>query len=521
MNIKKKIAIIIAIVIIIVTGAIFITRTGSNSDISIDQILAPTATADYYADENRLKVEKGTASILRANNEEEIIESETTVNIGDTIIISTDGEATLYWFDDSISRLSGGTEITIDKADYNPENINETDIGFEVVTGEVWSKVQNLVDEDSEFLSYSGSIVAGVRGSTYNFVVKDDLVEVDSIRHAAFVGEKIGTVIDFTKTITSGSRALIDQSKKLRNLKQIMKIENISEERLEGFNLNLQKDKTDMKILNQKRVKRLKDKLGSLPGEPDYSKKMKLIDKKLESVTTPSERAELEVRIAQMHVQEAIAQMISKGQTGDLIIQIERAKKFIKESDLSVLTKERMLKELKQHITIADRILDVSPSEKELYELKDLLRNIRMELEENTDTREWLESRLIEMRLYELHDWAKYYNGFDPEQFENLAQQYFIGVERMQEFFKNNPEFQELAGGLMAELEGRPINLDMIKNLSDQFQLTQNQLQVIQDVINQMPTQPSADTINLLDVQAVPTTDIIENAPYYQGESNV
>ena len=45
-----------------------------------------------------------------------------------------------------------------------------------VIKGEVWSKVRNLVDEDSEFLSYSGNIVAGVRGSTYNFIADDKTI---------------------------------------------------------------------------------------------------------------------------------------------------------------------------------------------------------------------------------------------------------------------------------------------------------------------------------------------------------
>lgn len=516
---KKKLSIIIIAVIIIGIGATFIMRSGGTPEFIIDDILAPTAAADYYAEENRLKVEKGTASILRADGEEEVVEIETTVGIGDTILISAGGEATLYWFDDSISRLSGGTEITIDKADYNPENINETDIGFEVVTGEVWSKVQNLVDEDSEFLSYSGNIVAGVRGSTYNFTVKNGMIEVDSIRHAAFIGERSGTEIDFAKTIISGRQALIDQSKKFKSLDQIMEVKNIGEERLQDLQENIRKDKKDERVINEKRTDRLKKKVGPLPGEPYYDKKMKLINKKLESITDPTEKAELEVRIAQMQIQETMAQITTKGKVIAFISQIKRARQLIEESGLSGDTKEQMFKELKQHIAIADRFLDITPGQQDLYELKDALRNMRMEWEENPDKREWLEGRLIEMRLYELRDWTKY-NGFDPEQFEALAERYFIGMERMQEFFKDNPEFQDLAEGLMSELEGRPIDLDMLKDLRDQFQLTEEEIQVIKQVIENVPKIPlPADTIELLDVQPLPTLEIIENAPYHQGES--
>jgi len=507
---KKKLSILIIIIIVIVVGIAFgLTRSRQTANIIIDDILAPTAAADYYEGENRLKVESGTATVKRSDGTEETVETETTVGMGDTIIVSEDGEATLYWFDDSISRLSGGTEITIDQADYNPENINETDIGFEVVSGEVWSKVQNLVDEDSEFLSYSGNIVAGVRGSTYNFIVKDELIEVDSIRHAAFVGQKDGD----KKTIMSGRQALINKSKRFANLDQIMDVRGISKDKFQDYVENIQKDKRDLNMLNKKRIEKLRNKIGPLPGEPGYDKKMNLINKKLESIEDPDERAKLEVRVAQMHVQESMVQMMTKGELIGFMEQLESLIDRVELSGLPDKEKERLINEMKQNLAFADKMMDVSPGQRDLYEAKDTLRNMRIDLEGDAGKREWLENRLMEMRFYELNDWAKF-NGFDPQQFEILVQRYFLGAERMQDFLRNNPEFKDAMASLMLELEGKPIDLEMLKLLMEQFQLTEEQLNALQNAINELEKiQP------LLDAQPVPTLEIIQEAPYYQGPS--
>ena len=517
----KNVIISVIVILFVLLGIIgYVKKLQMSDGLSIDDILAPPAAADYYEDTNRLKVESGAVTVTRNTGEKEVVTEETDVGMGDTITVGMDAEATLYWFDDSISRLSAGTEITIDKADYNPENINETDIGFEVVTGEVWNKVQNLVDEDSEFLSYSGNIVAGVRGSTYNFLVNDEVIEVDSIRHAAFVGEKNEDEVSMVETIMSGNQALINRGDRFTDLNQVMEVKNITKEKLESLQENIAKDKRDIKTINKKKADRIKKRIGPLPGEAGYEKKMQLIDKKLQSAS-PEEKTKLQIRIAQMQVQEALAKAMMEGDVGDILGQLQELRDSVDNSGLSDTEKMQILNEIKQNMTAADRALDVLPGQKDLYDMKDALRNMRIGLENNPQEREWLENRLVETRLYEMHDWAKY-NGFDPEQFENLAEQYFIGMERLQEFLRNNPEFKDLAESMMAEVEGKPVNLEQLQLLREQFELTESEAQIIKQTIENIPKTPMPvipeDSIKLLD-QPVPTPEIIENAPYHQGPS--
>ena len=270
---KKKIVISLAIGIILLLAIFALINSKESSGISsVEDLLAPPAVADYYEETNRIEVDSGTVTIFRSTGEEEVVTESADVEIGDKIVVGVNSEATLYWFDDSISRLSTGTEISIDKADYNPENISETDISFEVVTGEVWSKVQNLVDEESEFLSYTGNIVAGVRGSTYNHKIFDGKVSIASIEHAAFIEDGSGDSL----VIVSGEEATMDDDGKVE-------AKEIPEEKMNGewYKENLNKDKSDKKKTMRKKLDRLKKKIGPMPGEPGYDKKYKICVPKL------------------------------------------------------------------------------------------------------------------------------------------------------------------------------------------------------------------------------------------------
>ncbi len=503
---KKKLIILLAIGIIALVTIFGLTRNKQSTTISsVEDLLAPPVAADYYEDTNRIEVDSGSVTIIRSTGEEEVITDESNVGVGDTIIVGEESEATLYWFDDSISRLSAGTEITIDTADYNPENINETDIGFEVVSGEVWSKVQNLVDKDSEFLSYSGDIVAGVRGSTYNHKVSNGKISVSSIMHAAYVENKNGE----RQTIVSGEKAMMDEEGSTN-----IEVENILPETMNGkwFRENFIQDKNDEKKIMRKKLDRLKKKIGPLPGESGFDDKQKLLEEKLNSATAPVEKAEIRERIALIKTQEALFQMASKKINNDTFEQFKRAQKRIFDGDMPEKMKVKMLNELKQQIINADRILNVGPNEKNLYEAKDALRNLRMEWEDNPQQREWMRNRITEMRLYEMYDWAKYY-GFDPEQFEILAKRFFLDASALPDFINSHPEYKILAARMMIELEGKPINLEQLQLLKEQFQLTEREIQVIKEVIR------NPDTINLLDIQPEPTPEIIKEAPYYQGAS--
>ncbi len=279
---NKKVLILVIAFGVVAAGALVFVKTGGGgeggSNDVVDNLLVPTAAADVYEDTNRLEVKAGSVTIKRLSGDEEEVTDETDVEVGDTIVVSADGKATLYWFDHSISRLAAGTELTIDQAAYNPENINEADIGFEVISGEVWSKVQAIVDEDSEFLGYAGNVVAGVRGSVFNFAVKGDEVIVDSIAHAMTVGDE---------TMTSGEQGSF--KKNTGDKVSVGAIPDDAWER-EWFKNNLKNDEADHGRMMKAMMAKLKDTVGALPGEAGFDDNIARLDEFMTSDASPAEK---------------------------------------------------------------------------------------------------------------------------------------------------------------------------------------------------------------------------------------
>ena len=282
---NKKVLILVIALAVIAAGIVVYLKTGGGGDKEIDNLLVPTAAADIYEETNRLEVLEGSVTIKRVSGEEEVIADEVDVNVGDTIIVSEDGKATLYWFDHSISRLASGTELTIDQAAYNPENINEADIDFEVISGEVWSKVQAIVDEDSEFLGYAGNVVAGVRGSVFNLAVKDDEVVVDAIAHALTVGDA---------TMTSGQQGSFKKSSGDK-----VSVDSIPAEvwDRDWFKNNLESDKVDQKRMMAAMMEKLRNAIGVLPGEPSFNDRLSKLDEFMKSDADPKEKEAVKAKI--------------------------------------------------------------------------------------------------------------------------------------------------------------------------------------------------------------------------------
>ncbi len=126
-------------------------------------------------------------AVSRAEGTKETVTTATTVAPGDNLTVSNDGFASIQWFDDSVSRLKAGTIIRITATDYNPDDISQTKVNFEVVTGTVWSKVMDLVNGESSFSAQGGGVVSVVRGTVFNMTITTDAVLVDAIEHATFV----------------------------------------------------------------------------------------------------------------------------------------------------------------------------------------------------------------------------------------------------------------------------------------------------------------------------------------------
>jgi len=440
---SRNIFITVLAVALIAGGVFYLTRGPGETAFDIEALLAEDVLAGLYNKENTLIINDGNATIKRADGTEEMVFDSTNVGVNDTIRVNANSVATLNWFDGSVSRLQAGTKLTITKADYNPENVAETDINFKVISGEVWSKVINLIDEDSEFLSYGGTVVAGVRGSAFNFVVANGTVEVESLEHTAFVAEvdpDTNEVIEDSETIVvSGEQAIITDK---------VVVEDIPEEKLERRWI---KDNTvrDVKVserIQKRNLKRIQQLAGPLPGQPGYKAKQEAIQNHLDAIEDPNQRAQAEARVAKLHAREVVAAALSGGAVADVAIQIQQAKAQIEASDLSDATKAKIQRQLQSEVKVIDRALDsVLADNENLYEVKEALREQRVELEDNAEAKQRIQEKIAERRLYELDDLVKK-KGVKEEIIERHLERLDKDFENLKDRLEDRPNLRRIKG---------------------------------------------------------------------------
>ncbi len=458
----------------------------------VDQLLAPPTAKDLYEDKTILKMSAGKATVQHSNGVEVEVDSDYPVVPGDTIIVQMGGAGTVLWFDDSISRLKEGTILTIDKADFDANDITKTDINFHVVKGEIWNKVRGLVNPDSEFLSYAGSVVSGVRGSVYNLVVNGDDVTVESVEHSAFLAP-----VDL-KTNTIGKEKRIVRGQLAKSIsKKSIQVGDISPKRLkEGwFEENKVEDKSAVKLLKEKNMERLARRVGALPGEPGYEEKMNKIEDRLSKIKDPDQLAELNSRFAQLKARESIVVAL-KGPTDSnadtAATRLDALRSALDTKGLSDSLRKQIRAEAQIELQGLDRSMEeVLPDTKGLYDIKQSLRQQQMDLAPDKDQLKAIKERVTERRFFDLKDVSELSNNKLPKDLQGELDAVQKDLRGISDFWQNNPMLEQ---GLIEAVKGFKANpadgisLDNIQNFIED-PAVQLQIREAQKIMEQaLPT---------------------------------
>jgi len=504
---KKVLAIVTSLLLIVV---ILVVVFSGNGQVPLDQIniqnfIKPVSAADFYNDENTLEINQGTAVVKRAAGESEDISDETTVSIGDHVSISEDGLATLTWFDESITRLKGGTEIEIQEADYNPENISETDISYELVEGEVWNKISNLVDSESEFLVSHGTVVAGVRGTTNNISVWNDEFVVESIKHATFVAQVDSQTKEFVqkKPVVKGKHAVISKRAMQKDEPLEIRVLEIQDDVMEDswYRDNLELDTEAEEEIRERQMQRLEERVGMLPGDPGYQEKDRLIKQMLRDTDDPREREEIKLRLAEIKMMEGILMMEKDEDIPLENMNMERIKRQLGEFE-------------DEHLRMMDKVLThVLPDDEELYALKQELRDQQVRNEEDIFHRQELEERFLEREIFEAHDYIEGEN-VDPNIIKEHLRELKQGMEGVD--FESNDEMRAVGDRFINELkEVDPDNPEILLEVGD----------YLMDRIDIEDIQSNQDLIEIRDHfvdQFIDNQDMIDQEEIFQRiEENI
>lgn len=91
----------------------------------------------------------------------------------DSLITGDDAFAVVKFFDDSVSRLNSSTEIVVKKL-ARPRGVVTSQVEVEVLDGNVWSKVVNLVEDDSSFSVEAKDVNFSTKKGAFNVEVEED-----------------------------------------------------------------------------------------------------------------------------------------------------------------------------------------------------------------------------------------------------------------------------------------------------------------------------------------------------------
>lgn len=123
----------------------------------------------------------------------------------DKICTGADGFASIKFFDDSVSRLANDTEVVVNKL-FRPElNSVKSYVEISLLSGNVWSRVVNLVERQSSFVVKANDISAATKKAAFNVEVIDDEVTVGVFKH--FVDVETSGVAE---TVVRGQKVVLN-----------------------------------------------------------------------------------------------------------------------------------------------------------------------------------------------------------------------------------------------------------------------------------------------------------------------
>lgn len=154
-------------ILLSVLGLLFLGVAGTIAWRAIGPIapaMAGTIDTKLFVEATTLEVQEGQATVTRADRDPIKVTDTLELQEGDAIALETPGKAEILWSDGSVTRLGNGAEATITRYSVDEET-GKQDAAFDLRAGEAWTKVLNVVQDDTSLEVRAQSTVAGIRGT--------------------------------------------------------------------------------------------------------------------------------------------------------------------------------------------------------------------------------------------------------------------------------------------------------------------------------------------------------------------
>ncbi|MFH0776789.1 MAG: FecR domain-containing protein [Patescibacteria group bacterium] len=347
------------------------------------------------------------------------------LHVGDNIETAADASAEIVFFDNSVSRLSGSTKITLTEIAGEDSDATASRVRLRLDLGEVWSKVTKLVNSESTFEVATADVAAAVRGSAFDIAVNSDgNTTVMAVEHSLLLKkvQRASAEKDESTVIIEGQKAgsfprvrranaTLESAEAQRSVR--FKVEQIAdnEKKADWFQGNEQADAIQ-EIKVQRKIERAQEKLvGALPGEFGYKLKNLRDQLLLSTAFGVEQKAVVASKIAERKVLEAQV-LLRQGAEDVATTQLAAAKDLI----LQVAEARDQTTDAAKKTEIAQNIVRVINNAKQTtnstvatdrdYAAKEFLYEVEVE-SAPADQKDEIKKEQYQRRIIEAYDLAK------------------------------------------------------------------------------------------------------------------
>ncbi len=258
------------------------------------------------------------------------IDGELVIQEGDEITVAEDAEATLYWVDGSLSRMTGPAALVVTSMHFTEKEMLEVDM--EIKTGDVWTKVLNMLTEESTVQIRTQSTVAGIRGTILRHQVSGTGTVITPYEHAVHV-----QTIDETEDVVVEGEVLVSSE--------------------EGASTTILSGDEEYQVLQQSKDKTYIDSLAKMRREKMIAHKTKYnaedIARFVKQMNEKGERPTEQVLTMLLdYYASSIADAYEKGDIGAIDRDTKKYSELLAVFDVSSLTdaqREKLVRQIDRH----------------------------------------------------------------------------------------------------------------------------------------------------------------------------
>ena len=383
----KKLLILVLAVLVLFAGGVWVDPFGFSGSLS-------------YEEEERF-------TRLQVSNGEVLVNGQLAVDgqilsAGDLIKTARNTQASVLYFDDSVTRLSADTEVKLEILNSEDYYSGEAEIKLLVNDGEAWTNVPPQTAKKYLFGVSTRDVHATIRGTTLNVLVEADTSVIQAANHSIEVRPADQNSGEQSVVLREGEEIEYGQDTTEEGVvpKQIGVRRVIPEKDLkrDWFAQNSQEDQFYEKALLADRLEKQKQNVGALPGTVGYriKKVREAVQVKLASDTEKKqlEKAVLERRFAEAQI------LQQEGEKEAAKVQLDRAKDALQRASQ---TDKAIAEEI---LVRQQEIVKTALPGDAAYDLKQDLRAFEVRVTSDAE-KEGVEQQHLQRSILELHDAEK------------------------------------------------------------------------------------------------------------------